>query len=105
MFAEELNNLFYEKDIYNPDTIKDYTDRIFNLFSKISSSLESENLKWNYIKQKAKEITPKPIYLVVEKKNFDSVSVQLKSEKISNIRLISDKRIDGSKFYSIWKSG
>jgi hypothetical protein len=61
--------------------------------------LESENLKWNYIKQKAKEITPKPIYLVVEKKNFDSVSVQLKNEKISNIRLISDKRIDNSKFY------
>jgi hypothetical protein len=61
--------------------------------------LERENLKWNYIKQKAKEITPKPIYLVVEKKNFDSVSVHLKNEKISNIRLISDKRIDGSKFY------
>lgn len=98
-FAEELNNLFYEKDMYNPDTIKGYTDRIFNLFSKISSSLESENLKWNYVRQKAKEITPKPIYLVVEKKNFDSVSVQLKNEKISNIRLISDKRIDGSKFY------
>lgn len=99
VFAEELNNLFYEKDIYNPDAIKRYTDRIFNLFSKISNSLESENLKWNYIMQKAKEINPKPIYLVVEKKNFDSVSVQIKNEKISNIRLISDKRIDGSKFY------
>lgn len=99
VFAEELNNLFYEKDIYNSDTIKGHTDRIFDLFSKISSSLESENLKWNYIKQKAKEITPKPIYLVVEKKNFDSVLVQLKNEKISNIRLISDKRIDGSKLY------
>jgi hypothetical protein len=98
-FSEELNNLFYEKNIYNPDTIKGYTDQIFNSFSKISSSLERENLKWNYIKQKAKEITPKPIYLVVEKKNFDSVSVHLKNEKISNIRLISDKRIDGSKFY------
>lgn len=98
-FSEELNNFFYEKNIYNPDTIKGYTDRIFNSFSKISSSLESGNLKWNYIKQKSKEITPKPIYLVVEKKNFDSVSVQLKNEKISNIRLISDKRIDGSKFY------
>lgn len=98
-FSEELNNLFYEKNIYNPDTIKGYTDQIFNSFSKISSSLERENLKWNYIKQKVKEITPKPIYLVVEKKNFDSVSVHLKNEKISNIRLISDKRIDGSKFY------
>lgn len=98
-FSEELNNLFYEKDIYNPDTIKGYTDRIFNLFSKISNTLESENLKWNYIKQKAKKINPKPIYAVVEKKNYDAVFVQIKNENIHNIRMISDKRIDGSKLY------
>lgn len=98
-FAEELNNLFYEKDIYNPDTIKGYTDRIFFLFSKIPSSLESENLKWNYIKQKAKEINPKPIYIIVEKKNYDTVSAQIKNGKINNIRLISDKRIDSTKLY------
>lgn len=98
-FSEELNNLFYEKDIYNPDTIKSYTDRIFNLFSKISSTLENENLKWSYIKQKAKEINPKPIYVIVEKKNYDAVSVQIKNEKIHNIQLISEKRIDSSKLY------
>lgn len=98
-FAEELNNFFYEKNIYNPDTIKGYTDRIFNLFYKISSSLESENLKWNYIKQKAQEFNPNPIFVVVEKKNYDAVSAQINNEKIYNIRLISDKRIDSSKFY------
>ncbi|MEZ4913829.1 MAG: hypothetical protein R2798_07215 [Chitinophagales bacterium] len=98
-FSEELNNHFYEKDIYNPDTIKGYTDRIFDLFSKISSTLGSENLKWDYIKQKAKEINPKPIYVIVEKKNYDAVSVQIKNEKIYNIQLISEKRIDNSKLY------
>ena len=98
-FSEELNNLFYEKDIYNPDTIKGYTDRIFNLFSKISNTLESENLKWNYIKQKAKENNHKPIYLIVEKKNYDATNNQIKNERINNIRLISDKRIDNSKLY------
>ncbi|RZS95441.1 hypothetical protein [Cecembia calidifontis] len=98
-FSEELNSLFYEKDIYNPDTIKSYTDRIFNYFSKISSTLGSENLKWDYIKQKAKEINPKPIYVIVEKKNYDAVSVQIKNEKIHNIQLISEKRIDSSKLY------
>lgn len=97
-FSEELNNLFYEKDVYNPETIKGCTDRIFSFFSKISSTLESENLKWNYIKLKAKEIN-RPIYVVVEKKNYDSVAVQIKNEKITNIRLISDKRIDNSKLY------
>lgn len=97
-FSEELNNLFYEKDVYNPDTIKGYTDIIYDLFSKISSTLENKNLKWNYIKLKAKEIH-RPIYVVVEKKNFDSVSVQIKNEKLSNIKLISDKRIDGSKLH------
>jgi len=98
-FSEELNNLFYEKDIYNPETINCYTDKIYNLFSKISSTLESENLKWNYIKQKAKEINPKPIYLIVEKKNYDAVFAQIKNEKIYNVQLIGDKRIDNSKLY------
>jgi len=98
-FSEELNNLFYDKDIYNPDTIKGYTARIFNLFSKISNTLENENLKWNYIKQKANKIKHSPIYLVVEKKNYDAVSAQIKNEKIYNVRLISDKRIDNSKLY------
>ncbi len=98
-FSDELNNLFYEKDIYNPDTIKGYTDCIFNLFSKISNTLESENLKWNYIKQKVKENNHKPIYLIVEKKNYDATHNQIKNERINNIRLISDKRIDNSKIY------
>lgn len=98
-FSEELNNLFYEKDIYNPDTIKGFTNRIFNLFSKIHNILESENLKWNHIKQKAKDNNPKPVYIVIEKKNYDAIFNQIKNEKINNIRLISDKRIDNSKLY------
>lgn len=99
VFSDELNNLFYEKDIYNPDTIKNHTDRIFNLFSKISCTLENENLKWNHSKQRAKENSPKPVYIVVEKKNYDAVFNQIKNERINNIRLISDKRIDNSKLY------
>jgi hypothetical protein len=98
-FSDELNNFFYGKDIYNPDTIKSFTDRIFILFSKLSNILESENLKWNHIKQKANENNPKPVYVVVEKKNYDAIFNQIKNERISNIRLISDKRIDNSKLY------
>lgn len=98
-FSDELNSLFYESNIYNPDTIINYTNRIFDIFSKISLELGDDNLKWNYIIQKAKETQPKPIYLVVEKKNYDALSNQLKNERIINVRLISDKRIDNSKLY------
>ncbi|OYQ33907.1 hypothetical protein CHU92_12525 [Flavobacterium cyanobacteriorum] len=98
-FSEELNNLFYANDIYNPDTIKDYTKQIFNVFAKISNLLENENLKWNYIKQKARGNQTKTFYLIVEKKNYDAVYSQVKNERINNIRLISDKRIDISKLY------
>ncbi len=98
-FSEELNSLFYENNIYNPDIINDYTKRIFEVFTKISSELENENLKWNYIKQRAKENQHKTIYLVIEKKNYDAISNQTNNERISNIRLISDKRIDNSKLY------
>lgn len=98
-FSEELNNLFYEKDIYNPDIINGYTKQILNLFSKISCELENENLKWSYIKRIAKESQLMKIYLVVEKKNYDAVINQIQNEKISNIQIISDKRIDNSKLY------
>jgi hypothetical protein len=99
VFIEELNNLFYEKDIYNSKIIKDYTTRIFDVFSKISNALESENLKWNYIKQKALENQTKRIFILVEKKNYDAVSNQIRNERITNIRVVSDKRIDTSKMY------
>ncbi|AWL78487.1 hypothetical protein DKB58_05760 [Capnocytophaga canimorsus] len=98
-FSEELNNRFYTNNIYNPDAIKDYTKRIFDVFSKISNVLENENLKWNYIKRKAKENQTKKFYLIIEKKNYDAVYNQIKNEKVNNILLISEKRIDNSKLY------
>ena len=98
-FVEEVNNLFFGKDIYNPDTIKNYTNRVFDKFSEISASLENENIKWNYIKEKAKSNQGKLIYLLVEKKNYDAVNNQIINERINNICLISDKRIDNSKLY------
>ncbi|CEN51043.1 hypothetical protein CCAN11_2240027 [Capnocytophaga canimorsus] len=61
--------------------------------------MENENLKWNYIKQKAKENLTKTFYLIIEKKNYDAIYNQIKNERINNIRLISDKRIDNSKLY------
>lgn len=99
VFSEELSNLFYTNDIYNSETIKDYSKRIFDVFAKISNALENENLKWNYIKQKVKENQGKTFYLIIEKKNYDAVSNQIKYERINNIRLISDKRIDNTKLY------
>jgi len=98
-FSEEINNLFYKKDVYNPDVIKNYTQRIFDKFFDISQYLENENLKWDYIKERAKSFQGKAIYLIVEKKNYDAVHNQLSNERINNIRLISDKRIDNSKLY------
>lgn len=98
-FSEEINNLFYERDIYNPDTIKSYTNRILDLFSKISNTLENENFKWNYIKQKSKKNPQKTIFVIIEKKNYDSTYIQIKNENIRNVQLISDKRIDNTKLY------
>lgn len=95
-FEEELNNLFYDKDIYNSEEIKNHTDRVFAVFSELSKELQTKNLKWNYIKEKAKI---RQVFLLVEKKAFDAVQVQLRNEKIHNVKVISDKRIDGNKDY------
>ncbi|GAB1452734.1 hypothetical protein MASR2M47_27900 [Draconibacterium sp.] len=96
-FEEELNNLFYNKDIYNSEIIKGYTDRIFSIFSGISQILEKENLKWDYIKEKSKELNS--LFLIVEKKSYDVIQSQIKREQIQNIKLICERRIDSGKEY------
>lgn len=96
-FEQEINNLFYDNSIYNSDTIKVCTDRIFSVFKDISNNLEYTNLKWNYVKEKAKEV--KFIFLVVDKKGYDVILNQIKNERICNIKLISEKRIDNEKLY------
>ncbi len=96
-FEQEINSLFYDKSIYNSDTIEECTDRIFSMFKEISINLEYTNLKWNYIKGKAREV--KCLYLVVDKKSYDVVLNQIKNERICNIKLISEKRIDNDKLY------
>lgn len=95
-FEEELNNLFYNKDIYSSQEIKTYTDKLFDFFSDLSNEVQTKNLKWNYIKEKAKG---RQVFLLVEKKAFDAVQLQLRNERIQNVKVISDKRIDGNKDY------
>lgn len=98
-FSEELEEKFYSKDIYNSEIIANYTEQIFEIFLKISNTLANENLKWNYIKKKVRKHPTKMFHLVVEKRNYDAIYNQISNEKINNIRLISDKRIDSSKLY------
>lgn len=96
-FEEELNDFFYNKDIYNSEIIRSFTDRIFKIFSEISQILGRDNLKWNYIKAKSKEVNS--LSLLVEKRSFDAIQSQIKKERIRNIQLISEKRIDNEKEY------
>ena len=93
-FEEELNNQFYNRDIYTPEIIKESTENILKKFQEISALLEQQNDKWNFIKKKAKEFGNRKLYLIVEKKSYPVLYNQIRNNKISNINLISDKRID-----------
>ncbi|GAA6768677.1 hypothetical protein AAFH68_46330 [Flavobacterium sp. CGRL1] len=96
-FEEEINKNFFGQNIYNKETIKKHLHEILNKFKSISDILENENMKWNYIKNRAQ--SQNTINLIVEKRVFDSIDNQLKNENINNIQLISDKRIDNEKQY------
>lgn len=96
-FEEELNRFFYENDEYNSETIQGYKERVLALFKEITTILQNKNLKWDYIKRQANK--GKVLFLLVEKKNFDALNNQIKRERINNIKLISDKRIDNEKEY------
>jgi len=102
-FDAELNSHFFNRDIYCPKIIKESTEKIFTKFKEISSIIEKQNLKWNYIREKAKEIGNQKLYLIVDKKIYSVISNQIKHSKISNIKLISDKRIDNQIDYlQLW---
>ena len=93
-FEEELNSQFYNRDIYNPEIIKESIERILSKFQEISTIIETQNHKWYFIKKIASELGNKKLYLVVEKKNYPVIYNQIQNHRISNIKLISDKRID-----------
>ncbi len=103
-FEEELNNLFYDKNIFSGEAIKNSTEILFKIFNDISQILACENLKWEYIKAVSKK--EKKLYLLVEKKNYDIIQNQISREGLWNINLISDKRIDNNKEYlDKWLNG
>jgi len=93
-YEEELNNQFYNQDIYSPEVISESTEKILKKFQEISTIIETQNLKWDFIKKRAKELGNKKLYLIIDKKNFPVLSNQLKSNSIFNVNLISEKRID-----------
>ena len=93
-FEDELNNQFYNQDIYSPEIIRESTEKILKKFQEISTIIETQNLKWDFIKKRAKELGNKNIYLIIDKKNFPVLSNQLKSNRIFNVNLISEKRIN-----------
>jgi len=93
-FEEELSNPFYNRDIYNSEIIKESTEKALKKFQEISTIIETQNHKWEFIKKKTKELGNKKLYLIVDKKSYPILYNQIKSNRISNIKLISDKRID-----------
>jgi len=98
-FKEEINNLFYKQNIYKDEIIVKNTTRIFERFKSISNLIQNENKKWEYIKDKAKALKNNKLYLIVKKKSYDFIETQISNNKIFNIVLISDKRIDKEKEY------
>jgi hypothetical protein len=98
-FKEEINNLFYEQNTYKDEIIIEYATRIFEKFHSISNLIQNENKKWKYILDKAKSLKNDKLYLIIEKKSYDFIETQISNNKIYNIVLISDKRIDKEKEY------
>lgn len=98
-FEDELSNSFYNQNIYNPTEIKNYTKEIFDIFEEISNIIENDNKKWQYIQDKSEKLDTKNLYLIIEKKSIDTVSKQIKDNKMNNIKVISDKMINSSDYH------
>lgn len=95
--SDDFRNKFYEKDIYDSKKIDSVAETIQAYFNFFENLFLAENLKWDKIIEASK--SSNKIYLIVEKRSFDYIKKQIQLQKLNNIVLISDKRIDGSTSY------
>ena len=96
-FEEDLKNNFYKNDIYDPSQINECKENIILHFKSITAILQERNPKWEVIVRKSREL--QKIYLLVEKKSYDIIKNQLQKNRINNVVLVSDKRIDNKILY------
>lgn len=96
-FEEDLKNNFYKNDIYVPSQINECKENIILHFKSIAAILQERNPKWEVIVRKSREL--QKFYLLVEKKSYDIIKNQLQKNRINNVVLVSDKRIDNKILY------
>ena len=96
-FEEDLKNNFYKNDIYDPSQINECKENIILHFKSITAILQERNPKWEVIVRKSREL--QKFYLLVEKKSYDIIKNQLQKNRINNVVLVSDKRIDNKILY------
>ncbi|MFV8323920.1 hypothetical protein [Flavobacterium sp. LS2R12] len=96
-FEEDLKNNFYKNDIYDPSQINKCKGNIILHFKSIAAILQERNPKWEVIVRKSREL--QKFYLLVEKKSYDIIKNQLQKNRINNVVLVSDKRIDNKILY------
>lgn len=96
-FEEDLKNNFYKNDIYDPSQINECKENITLNFKSIATKLQERNPKWEVIVSKSREL--QKFYLLVEKKSYDIIKNQLQKNRINNVVLVSDKRIDNKILY------
>ncbi|RAR50864.1 hypothetical protein [Flavobacterium lacus] len=96
-FEEDLKNNFYKNDIYDPYQINECKGNIIIHFKSIATVLQERNPKWEVIVRNSREL--QKFYLLVEKKSYDIIKNQLQKNRISNVVLVSDKRIDNNILY------
>ncbi|RTY74788.1 hypothetical protein [Flavobacterium sp. LS1R10] len=96
-FEEDLKNNFYKNDIYNHSQINECKESIIIHFKLIAAILQDRNPKWEVIVSKSREL--QKFYLLVEKKSYDIIKNQLQKNRINNVVLVSDKRIDNKILY------
>lgn len=96
-FEEDLKNNFYKNDIYDPSQINECKENIILHFKSIAAILQERNPKWEVIVRKSREL--QKFYLLVEKKSYDIIKNQLQKNRINNVVLVSDKRIDNKILY------
>ncbi|WP_148041503.1 hypothetical protein [Kaistella daneshvariae] len=94
-FEREFSQSFYKNNFYDIIKIGQHKENITGFFNRLLQELSHKNLKWEQIIKLSKN--QKRVFVLAEKKNFNSLTEQISKSYLPNVTVISDKKIDSVK--------
>ena len=97
---KELDGIILSSVGYSQPLKNEIIKNILNYYSRIRDLVLTNNVKWNKLLSLSKE--GRKIFLLVDKRQVESLRLYLKANDIRHIKLVSTKKVQGATLLDDW---